>query len=135
MSKFAPVCYDELSFCQDAVCVRGHTQKTPFGVFTNFTKYRYSVTETGVAGLHLHSLHLVSQRKGFGLACSRSLLRFGVLTARTGFGLGCSLLTCSGGLSGCDLALGRCSLLRACVAWGRLVSNGESSCTPVHGCE
>ena len=52
MSKFAPVCYDELSFCQDAVCVRGHTQKTPFGVFTNFTKYRYSVTETGVAGLH-----------------------------------------------------------------------------------
>ena len=46
------MCYDPLDVCEDNLCVYGHEAKTTFGIFTNKSKYEYSVVSTGINDVH-----------------------------------------------------------------------------------
>jgi hypothetical protein len=52
INRITPICYDPLDVCEDNLCVYGHEAKTPFGVFTNKSKYEYSVVSTGINDVH-----------------------------------------------------------------------------------
>jgi len=51
MRQFASVCYDELGICLDATCdnINQLESKSPFGTFTNATKYYYESLKTGTS--------------------------------------------------------------------------------------
>ena len=54
------MCYDPLDVCEDNLCVYGHEAKTTFGIFTNKSKYEYSVLSTGMSAHKCQHLILTS---------------------------------------------------------------------------
>jgi len=49
---FAPECYDSLAYCPDATCAVGRIDNSPYGTFSNQTKYFSSSFKTGYAAIY-----------------------------------------------------------------------------------